>query len=115
MKPENYLNVVKKLNDEIYEVGISDFGMGFYYASNDYVDIIEFMGIQVLNSEIDFGIETEEQLEEFIRSQVLALTNDLCRWQRKQFKQEYNCEWVDEDNILEKAKFSEQDLKDLNG
>ena len=82
MKAENYLNVVEKLNNELYEVDISEWGMGFTYISNNYVDIIEFMGFQVFYSETDCSIETEEELEELIREKVLIMTNALCRWQK---------------------------------
>ena len=112
MKAENYLNVVEKLNNELYEADISEWEMGFQYISNNYVDIIEFMGIQVFNSEIDYEIETEEQLEGLIREQISKITNALYRWQKNnlyiigidlakdtmQFKQEYDCEWISEEN-----------------
>ena len=81
MKPENYLNVIEKLNTELYEAGIEDFEMGFQYISTSYVDIIEFMRVQVFHTENDYEVETEEELEALIREQILKITNDLCKWQ----------------------------------
>ena len=48
-----------------------------------------------------------------IASYVIGI--DLAKDTTMSFKQEYNCEWVDEENMLGNAKFSEQDLKDLKG
>ena len=130
MKPENYLNVIEKLNTELYEAGIREPEIGFQYISNNLVDIIEFMGFQVFYSETDCNIETEYELEALIREKIAKITNDLYKWQKKNlyiigvdlaknstmgFEREYDCKWVGEKNILEKAKFSKQDLKDLHG
>lgn len=116
MKPENYLNVIKKLNTEIYETGIDTFEMDFDYISNYYVDIVKFIGIDVFNSEVDCEVETEEQLEELIREKISKITNVLLKLQKKNIciigvDLAKNAEMSFNDNASENVEFTRQDLE----
>jgi hypothetical protein len=88
MKSEQYINVIQKLNDEIFEADelVYSQGVFFDYSSNYYVDNINFMGISVFNSKCDSSVETEEELEHFIRNKVAKITDALCLWQVSNYK-----------------------------
>lgn len=85
MQPENYINVVEKLNSELesYCDNINVLGISFEYSTTCYVDMINFMGFCIWCNDIDESIETEEELEKAIKDKVLSFNNDLYRWLNK--------------------------------
>jgi thioredoxin-related protein len=85
MKPENYINVIEKLNTEITEYvnGLNDLGICLDYTTTNYVDMINFMGFCIWCSEIDEDIDSEEELEEIIKKKILSLESSLHKWLNK--------------------------------
>lgn len=84
MKAINYINVVEKLNDELYSACNEELynqGICFEYSTSGYADIISFLGTTVWCSEFDDSVETEEEVEHIIKEKVLVIIKNLCKWQ----------------------------------
>lgn len=50
---EDLYQVIQSLNDKLYNEGFQDGDIQFTYSSNGYVEIIEFLGVTLYNSEDD--------------------------------------------------------------
>jgi len=81
LKPENYLRVIEKLNEEMLESDklFENEGICFTYSSTGYVDWIGFLEHTIFNSEMD-EVYSEEHLENLIRGQMMILINALNKW-----------------------------------
>jgi len=81
LRPENYLKVIEKLNEEILESDklFENEGICFTYGSSGYVDWICFLEHTLFNSEMD-EVYSEEHLENFIRGQMNILVTALNKW-----------------------------------
>lgn len=72
----DYVNLVKDLNQTLYEQNphlIEDFGIGFDYRTNGYVDIICFSDYQVFGDDDVLEEETVEELREIVVGNFRAL------------------------------------------
>ena len=81
LRPENYLKVIEKLNEEMSESDklFENEGICFTYGSSGYVDWICFLEHTLFNSEMD-EVYSEEHLENWIRGQMNILITALNKW-----------------------------------
>ena len=83
MKPNLVVDLIEKLNYELYSIDedlVINNGICFEYVSSGTVDIINFLGITIWNSEDDDRIfcnviNKYEPLDEYVRRKTNELLN----------------------------------------
>lgn len=82
MKSQEIIDIISKLNDEIYKITKNEY-IYFNYITNRLVDIIEFLDYPIWNSEIDErkylndNNDTQEDLETYLRREVNNFIKDI--------------------------------------
>ena len=71
-----YQEIVKELNEELYEQ-LEEDSIDISYKTNGYVEIIDFIGIQIWNSECDelFEDDLKTQLKNFLIKKIQEIVD----------------------------------------